>query len=64
MVFAVVNNTETRTPIRNQEIHDFYTKFANFIGQENSVGELTEEQDVMEALIKEKYRKITRESIS
>ena len=58
MVFAVVKNESNS---RNDFVHDFYKNFANFIGQPNSVGELTEDEKVMEDLIKEKYRSITSE---
>ena len=60
MVFAVVKN---ETNPRNDIVQDFYRNFASFIGQPNSVGELTEDVTVMEDLIKEKYRSITSEFI-
>ena len=60
MVFAVVKNENNA---RNDLVHDFYRNFASFIGQPNSVGELTEDEKVMEDLIKEKYRSITSECI-
>ena len=60
MVFAVVKN---ETNGRNDFVHDFYKNFASFIGQPNSVGELTEDEKVMENLIKEKYRSITSKLI-
>ena len=60
MVFAVVKN---ETNPRNDIVQDFYRNFASFIGQPNSVGELTEDVTVMEDLIKDKYRSITSEFI-
>ena len=63
MVFGIVRNNSAAVKERNQKIHDFYGKFAKFIGQENSVGELTADETTMETLISEKYRSITREFV-
>ena len=61
MVFGIVRNSSVAVNERNLKIHEFYRKFAKFIGQENSVGELTADASTMETLISEKYRSITRE---
>jgi hypothetical protein len=42
-------------------IQDYYKKFATYIGQAGNVGELKEDANQMEQLIKEQYDKITRE---
>ena len=61
MVFGIVRNSSVAVNERNLKIHEFYRKFAKFIGQETSVGELTADASTMETLISEKYRSITRE---
>ena len=61
MVFGIVRNNAPAVKKRNEEIHEFYRNFAKFIGQENSVGELTADKTTMETLISEKYNSITRE---
>ena len=57
MVFGIVKDQKKKE--KSQEIYEFYDKFSQFIGQGNSVGELTDDVTVMETLIKNKYRNIT-----
>ena len=57
MVFGIVKDEKKLE--KSREIYDFYDKFSQFIGQANSVGELTANEKVMEDLIKNKYRNIT-----
>ena len=59
MVFGIVKDPKKRE--KSRKIYDFYDKFSQFIGQANSVGELTDDATVMEDLIKNKYRNITSE---
>ena len=59
MVFGIVKDPKKLW--KSRKIYDFYDKFSQFIGQASSVGELTNDETVMEALIKNKYRNITSE---
>ena len=57
MVFGIVKDQKKLE--KSKQIYEFYDKFSQFIGQGNSVGELTDDVTVMETLIKNKYRNIT-----
>ena len=57
MVFGIVKDQKKKE--KSQHIYQLYDKFSQFIGQGNSVGELTDDVTVMERLIKNKYRNIT-----
>ena len=60
MVFGIVQDKKTaELAQKSEKIYEFYNKFSKFIGQGNSVGELTDDETVMETLIKEKYQNIT-----
>ena len=43
------------------QIKSYYEKFAQYIGQPNSVGELTQNANEMKRLIETQYKSITRE---
>ena len=60
MVFGIVQDKKTiELAQKSEKIFKFYKQFSQFIGQGNSVGELSEDETVMETLIKEKYQNIT-----